>query len=142
MLTPSMMVALVVLLAAVGCSDAVQCYECSSDEKGNCADPFNKDKTTVTKCNGTFCVKSTSFQKRVGIAGEHSVARGCDGSSTDVLEKNECSSFSFRGDSSEICACKGELCNAAQPRVHSAGINALLSASVVLIVLLSKNNNN
>lgn len=113
--------------------DAIQCYECDSNEDYSCPtyEAFDKEINAPIDCNsfeanvpGQFCMKIT--QESPGWRGWKKITRRC-GSRTDLGVAWGCRwSWDHVGVFKEICYCESDRCNSAPPAVKSGLLTTLM----------------
>lgn len=113
--------------------DAIQCYECDSNEDYSCPtyEAFDKEINAPIDCNsfeanvpGQFCMKIT--QESPGWRGWKKITRRC-GSRTDLGVAWGCRwSWDHVGVFKEICYCESDRCNNAPPVVKSGLLTTLM----------------
>jgi len=134
----STLLVLFALLAALSGSQALQCYNCSSDVTYGCADPFMASNTTsIPTCAGTWCSKNTTY---IGYLDLVIVARWCEQSTP--VPTGPCTAITTIGAAgirytTFACACSsGDECNSAPGRLHQRlGVYASLAASAAVLLL-------
>jgi len=64
------------VLLAVGCSEAVQCYQCNAYDPGEpCADPFNSRGPGISTCSGPYCLRFKVIRKITQVMQQGTVQR-------------------------------------------------------------------
>jgi len=133
----SVLSSLLCLLMVVSIGDCIRCYQCRSDQRPDCGDPFFPGSVPSTECDNFYttktfvCHKTSTF---VGIG--YITVRGCAPFNKDFFpaQMQQGMAGSYWSGSDVISLCDVNNCNSGR-MVQAQGLVSLLLLSLLPVLI-------